>query len=63
MNNDRRGYGIYRWTDGAVYYGEFKLDKIYGQGYKRNADGDEYCGEYKNGIQLGEEANEENRQL
>jgi 1-phosphatidylinositol-4-phosphate 5-kinase len=48
MNDLKHGYGIYRWADGGVYYGEWKENMKDGQGYKRWADGDEYCGEYMN---------------
>ena len=24
LNNGKHGYGIYRWADGTVYYGEYK---------------------------------------
>ena len=48
------GYGIYRWADGSVYYGEYKEGNHDGQGYKKWADGDEYWGEWKNHKEWGE---------
>jgi 1-phosphatidylinositol-4-phosphate 5-kinase len=53
------GYGIYRWADGRVYYGELKYDKSDGKGYLRSADGDEYWGEYKKGMLWGEGVTQE----
>ena len=63
MNGLLHGYGIYRWANGDVYYGEFKQNYHDGQGYKRWADGDEYCGEYKNHMKHGEGVKLENWQL
>ena len=60
MNDLKHGYGIYRWADGSVYYGEYKENKRDGQGYQRWANGDEYCGEYKNDMQHGEGVKQEN---
>ena len=47
MKGDSHGYGIYRWPDGPVYYGQWKQDKRDGYGYDRNVDGIEYYGQYK----------------
>ena len=63
MNGGKHGYGIFRWADGDVYFGEWKKNKREGHGYMRYVDGGEYCGEWKNGEQWREEANEEKQQL
>jgi hypothetical protein len=63
MNNLFHGYGIYRWADGSVYYGEYKENKQDGQGYKRWANGIEYNGEWKNDMQHGEAIQQENGKL
>ena len=44
------GYGICRWADGGVYYGQWKEGNKDGQGYERQADGIEYWGEFKNDM-------------
>ena len=63
MNGDTHGYGIYRWADGSVYYGERKQNNKDGQGYQRWANGIEYNGEWKNDMQHGEGVLKENGQL
>ena len=63
MNGLFHGYGIYRWADGHVYYGEFKQGKKDGHGYMRLANGDYYCGKYKNDKKWGEGVSQENGQL
>ena len=63
MNNERRGYGIYRSADERVYYGEHKQGKSEGKGYKRLPNGDFYCGEWKNDKKWGEGVSQYNGQL
>jgi hypothetical protein len=63
MNNRRHGYGIYRWADGGVYYGEFKENNQEGQGYQRWPSGTEYYGEWKNDMQWGEGVSQTNGKL
>ena len=63
MNGDYHGYGIYRWANGGVYYGEWKEGNHDGRGYQRRADGNEYCGEWKNHMPHGEGVLKENGQL
>ena len=54
MNDKKHGYGINRWADGEIFYGEYKNNKRNGKGYYRWANGNEYWGEWKNGIICGE---------
>jgi hypothetical protein len=55
MNDVMHGYGIYRWADGSVYYGEYKYDNQDGYGYRKwSGSGNEYCGEWKNSMLWGE---------
>ena len=63
MNGNKHGYGIYRWADGNVYYGEYKQNYREGQGYYKQPNGDEYCGEWKNHKKWGEGVIKENGQL
>ena len=63
MNDLCHGYGIFRWADGSVYYGEWKENISEGQGPYKWADGDEYCGEWKNNKKWGEGVKKENGQL
>jgi hypothetical protein len=35
----RFGKGIYKWTDGSYYDGEWKADKMNGRGLYRGVDG------------------------
>ena len=63
MNGVKHGYGISRWADGEVYYGEYKQHNQEGQGHYKWANGNEYCGECKNGMQWGEGVIKENGQL
>jgi hypothetical protein len=48
MKGEKQGYGIYRWPDGRVYYGQWKEDKFDGYGYFKDANGIEYYGPWKN---------------
>jgi hypothetical protein len=63
MNGDKHGYGIYRWADGRVYYGEWKKNKSEGHGYMRWPNGDYFCGEWKNKMKWGEGVSQKNGQL
>ena len=63
MNDVKHGYGIYRWANGDVYYGEYKQKQREGQGYKKWPNGNEYCGEYKNDMKQGDGVKKENGQL
>jgi hypothetical protein len=54
------GYGIYRWPDGGVYYGQWKEDKKDGYGYKKSTDGTEYYGQWKNNKLHGDAVQIEN---
>jgi hypothetical protein len=48
MSGVKHGYGIKRWFEGSVYYGEYKKNNIDGHGHLRWANGYEYCGEWEN---------------
>jgi radial spoke head protein 1 len=50
MNDEKNGYGINRWKDGEIFYGEYKNNKRDGQGYYKWANGNEYWGMWKNGM-------------
>ena len=39
MDGNRFGRGKYSWTDGSCYDGEWKKDKMNGQGMYRGSDG------------------------
>jgi hypothetical protein len=43
------GVGIYTWSDGRVYKGEYKDDKKHGYGEYSWADGRVYCGFWSKG--------------
>ena len=47
------GYGIYTWTDGSKYVGEYKDDKRHGLGTFTWADGTKYVGGYKDSQPFG----------
>jgi hypothetical protein len=32
LNDEKHGFGIYRWANGSVYEGEFKNDLKHGNG-------------------------------
>ena len=49
---ERQGFGIQRWSDGAVYLGEWVDNKAEGKGVFWHAEGDVYVGEFK-----GDQAN------
>ncbi len=49
----KEGYGIYYFSNGARYEGEFKNDKIEGYGIFYFSDGDRNEGEFKNGKTEG----------
>jgi len=47
------GNGTYKWATGIIYTGEFKDNKINGQGKCIHKDGTTYEGEWKDGVQHG----------
>jgi hypothetical protein len=49
-----QGYGIYRWNDGRVYYGERKEGMKDGFGYFKDRDGIENYGLWKNDKRHGD---------
>ena len=44
---ERCGYGVQIWTDGAVYEGNWVENKAEGKGTFWHAEGDIYIGEFK----------------
>ena len=44
--------GVYRWTDGVTYVGEFKAGVIEGKGFIKYPDNEMY-GDFKNGYPHG----------
>ena len=63
MSGVKHGYGIKRWCEGSLYYGEYKKNNIDGHGHLRWANGYEYCGEWENNKQQGEGVKQEEGQL
>lgn len=47
MGEQRQGFGIQKWSDGAVYMGEWVDNKAEGKGVFWHAEGDVYVGEFK----------------
>jgi len=48
------GKGVYRWSDGRSYEGEYYMDRKEGYGIYTWADGRTYTGYWKEGKQEGE---------
>lgn len=46
--NEREGFGVQVWPDGAKYEGEWRSDMANGKGRLIHADGDVYVGEWLN---------------
>ncbi len=47
-------FGAYTWVDGDNYIGEYKDDKMHGQGTYTYASGAKYVGEFKDGKKHGQ---------
>tara|TARA_Y200000002_G_C22572877_1_gene617446 strand:- start:594 stop:785 length:192 start_codon:yes stop_codon:yes gene_type:complete len=45
-------FASYQFADGDIYVGEWKSDKMHGQGSLNLPDGDKYVGPYKNGYTM-----------
>jgi hypothetical protein len=43
------GEGVYTWSDGRIYEGQYYRDKKHGKGVYKWSDGRCYDGEWKNG--------------
>ncbi|MCM3781555.1 hypothetical protein M3231_01075 [Neobacillus mesonae] len=52
-NGLKCGTGVYRWSDGSKYEGQWFNDREYGFGVKEYANGDSYRGEWKDGLYNG----------
>jgi len=50
VNDQKEGYGIFRWSSGNVYRGYYKSDEREGNGEMRWTDGSVYTGEWHKGI-------------
>ena len=48
------GRGVFKWTDGTVYSGEFKENEITGKGTYTWPDQSTYKGDVLNGLRHGE---------
>lgn len=51
---DREGTGVYTYSDGSIYEGEWKCNKKHGHGTFTFANGDQYIGEFHNNKMQGE---------
>ena len=47
------GKGVYKWSNGRKYEGEFLKDKFEGKGTYLFEDGTIYTGQWKDGLQHG----------
>ena len=47
------GQGIFTWSDGRIYKGEFQNNKKHGKGVYTYPDGKYYDGMWENGLQNG----------
>ena len=52
-DNQRDGYGTYKWNVGDSYEGEWKDNKFNGQGTLIQTDGTKYKGGFVNGMEEG----------
>lgn len=50
LNGMKHGTGIYRWSDGTKYAGQWNRDTEHGLGEKHYANGDSYRGGWKEGL-------------
>ncbi len=53
QDDKRHGYGVYNWTNGDCYKGEWFEGRMHGEGCFEWANGDEYVGEWKCGRMHG----------
>ncbi|GAA3413095.1 MORN repeat-containing protein [Paenibacillus hodogayensis] len=49
-NGMKSGKGVYRWSDGTKYEGQWYKDREHGFGIKEYANGDRYRGEWRDGL-------------
>jgi len=49
----KTGTGIYRFSGGEVYFGQWRDDQFHGQGVYIDRDGERYEGNYSNGRRQG----------
>ena len=53
-NNTRAGWGVYKWSCGDEYEGDWVNDSMFGKGVFRWADGKIYEGDWANGVRSGQ---------
>ena len=53
VDGKAEGMGIFRWSDGVTYVGEFKAGVIEGKGFIKYPDNEMYEGDFKNGYPDG----------
>ncbi|CAF4590521.1 unnamed protein product, partial [Rotaria magnacalcarata] len=46
----RYGYGVYHWSNGSIYLGEWRNNTCTGEGIYRAINGDIYRGRFINGL-------------
>ena len=46
QHKQKHGFGIKKWTDGAIFIGEWKANQANGKGWLFHADGDTYAGDF-----------------
>lgn len=53
VDGKAEGMGVFRWSDGVTYVGEFKASVIEGKGFIKYPDNEMYEGDFKNGYPDG----------
>jgi hypothetical protein len=48
----RDGYGVYTFSDGSTYSGQWKADKMHGKGVYTTKGGRTYEGQWNNGNKV-----------
>ena len=49
----KEGYGEYKWSNGCIYKGYWKYNKLCGKGVYYSKDGKKFIGEYNNNLKEG----------
>lgn len=50
--NKMHGHGVFKWTDGRIYEGEYQNDRKNGKGVFKSASGKQKEGVWQNGKQI-----------